>query len=144
MDHPQSEPLPCLKSCHPRSRWSAFCVQSFSPSYPITSSQHRSSTVLSLVRLSISCLAYKTMSSSSVVPSSAQPPAESLQQPIFPEEVWSRVFNNVQALDNLGDMVWLWMDARHVSRLFKDLIENLFKLKYLPLAQIRVLASKPT
>ena len=84
------------------------------------------------------------MSSSSVADSSAQPSAKSLQQPILPMDILCEVFDRVQALDNLDDMLWLWMDARRISVTFKFLIENLFRLKYLPLVQIRVLASKPT
>ena len=84
------------------------------------------------------------MSHSSVATLAAEPSAESLQQPILPPDIWSRVLDHVQALENLDDMVWLWMGARHVSVGFKTLIEDLFRLQYLPLVQIRVLTSKPT
>lgn len=100
--------------------------------------------MLSLVCLSISTLVYTMMSSPSVATSSPQPSAESLQEPILPICIWSQVFDHFQAFDNLDDIVWLWMDARHVSVPFEYLIERLFKLNYLPLVQIRVLASKPT
>ena len=69
----------------------------------------------------------------SVATSSAQPSAEILQEPILPICIWSQVFDHFQAFDNLDGIVWLCIDARHISVPFEYRIEILFKLKYPPL-----------
>ena len=47
------------------------------------------------------------------------------------------VIEEVGGANKLEDMVWLWMDGRHVSKYFMSLIEELFRIRYLPEAQIR-------
>ena len=47
------------------------------------------------------------------------------------------VFEEVGGANKLEDMVWLWMDGRHVSKYFISLIEELFRIGYLSEAQIR-------
>ena len=52
-------------------------------------------------------------------------------------KLWIMVFEEVGGANKLEDMVRLWMDDRHVSKYFISLIEDLFRIRYLPEAQVR-------
>ena len=50
----------------------------------------------------------------------------------FPPEIWLNVVRSLRDLEDSNDLVWLWLGGRHVSRLFRSGIEDIFETLHLP------------
>ena len=50
--------------------------------------------------------------------------------PQLPAELWRMVFGNFGTADE--DLIHLWLDYRHVSKLFKNEVEHIFATNYVP------------
>lgn len=53
-----------------------------------------------------------------------------LESPQLPAEVWSMVFGSFGTADE--ELIHLWLDCRHVSKLFKKEVEHVFAAKHVP------------
>lgn len=54
----------------------------------------------------------------------------SLRSPQLPAEIWRMVFGHFGIADE--DLVQLWLDCRHVSKLFKSAVEYRFTTDHVP------------
>jgi hypothetical protein len=74
---------------------------------------------------------------SNMMTSTAGPAATKGSRSSLPPEIWTMIFQEVRGTNCLEEMVWLWIDGRHVSRYFMSLIEEMFMVIFLPKARIR-------
>ena len=60
------------------------------------------------------------------------PPTTMPSHPPFPPELWSITIQNFRHRTSPDDLTYLWTSVRHVSRQFKEEIENIFRTEHLP------------
>ena len=56
----------------------------------------------------------------------------------FPPEIWSITLNNFREYQTQEELAYLWTTARHVSRQFKEEIEEIFRTEHLPKTWLHV------
>ena len=61
----------------------------------------------------------------------------------FPPEVWSMTTENFRHRKSPDELTYLWTTVRHVSRQFKEEIEDIFRTEHLPKTWIHVDTGKP-
>lgn len=52
--------------------------------------------------------------------------------PYFPPEIWSLALQNLRDRKSQDELTYLWTTLRHVSRQFKEEIEEIFRTEHLP------------
>lgn len=61
----------------------------------------------------------------------------------FPPEVWSMTTQNFRHRKSPDELTYLWTTVRHVSRQFKEEIEDMFRTEHLPKTWLHVDTGKP-
>ncbi len=50
----------------------------------------------------------------------------------FPPEIWSLTLHNLRERKGQDDLQYLWTEVRHVSKQFREEIEEIFRIEHLP------------
>ena len=53
-------------------------------------------------------------------------------RPHFPPEIWGLTLHNLRERKGQDDLQYLWTEVRHVSKQFREEIEEIFRIEHLP------------
>ncbi len=53
-------------------------------------------------------------------------------RPRFPPEIWGLTLHNLRERKGQDDLQYLWTEVRHVSKQFREEIEEIFRIEHLP------------
>lgn len=62
----------------------------------------------------------------------------------FPPEIWRMTLEEFRQLGSLEDLIWLWSECRHVSKLFLGTIEDILRTEHLPKTRLGIEIGKLT